>query len=110
MSTTNQKKSVPFKSLELKGKYDDFSDFYDHNKKIIYESILDVFKEFKTTRKKKLTLFVSAKIKGLEWDTEFNFHKEEAVVLKRDLMPFFEEIEDYETCGEINNLYKELTL
>ena len=60
--------------------------------------------------KKKLTLFVSAKIRGLEWDTEFNFHKEESVVLKRDLMPFFEEIEDYETCNEINNLYKELTL
>jgi len=25
-------------------------------------------------------------------------------------MPYFEEIEDYETCNEINNLYKELTL
>ena len=34
----------------------------------------------------------------------------EDFVLKRDLMPYFEEIEDYETCNEINNLYKELTL
>ena len=108
--STNQNKTKPFKSLELQGKYNDFGDFYDQNKKIIYESILEVFKEFKTTRRKKLTLFVSAKIKGLEWDTEFNFHKEEAVVLKRDLMPFFEQIEDYETCGEINKLYKQLTL
>jgi hypothetical protein len=108
--STNQKNTEPFKSLELKGKYNDFTDFYDENKRIIYESIFDVFKEFRNTKKKKLTLFVSAKIRGLEWDTEFNFHKEESVVLKRDLMPYFEEIEDYETCNEINNLYKELTL
>lgn len=67
-------------------------------------------KNLEPQKKKKLTLFVSAKIRGLEWDTEFNFHKEESVVLKRDLMPYFEEIEDYETCNEINNLYKELTL
>ena len=108
--STNQKNAEPFKSLELKGKYNDFTDFYDENKRIIYESIFDVFKEFRNTKKKKLTLFVSAKIRELEWDTEFNFHKEESVVLKRDLMPYFEEIEDYETCNEINNLYKELTL
>jgi hypothetical protein len=108
--STNQKNAEPFKSLELKGKYNDFIDFYDENKRIIYESIFDVFKEFRNTKKKKLTLFVSAKIRGLEWDTEFNFHKEESVVLKRDLMPYFEGIEDYETCNEINNLYKELTL
>lgn len=107
---TRKRKTEPFKKLEITGKYKDFGDFYDENKRLIYESIFDVFKEFKTTRKKTLTLFVSAKIQGLEWDTEFNFHKQEAVVLKRDLMPFFEEIEDYETCGEINNLYKELTL
>ena len=109
MSTTPRRKSQPFKELKLTGKYNDFGDFYDANKEIIYKSILEVFKEFKVSRKKNLTLYVSAKIKGLEWDTEFNFHKEEVIVLKRDLMPFFESVEDYETCSEIKNLYTELT-
>lgn len=103
-------KKIPFKSLELKGKFKDFTDFYDDNKETIYKSILDVFKEFKKTNEKTLTLYISAKISGLSWDTEFNFNKEEAIVLKRDLMPFFEDIEDYETCNEIKNLYKDLTL
>lgn len=103
------KQTSPFKTLEIKGKFNDFSDFYSKNKRNIYESIFEIFKEFKTTRKKSLSLFVSAKIQGLEWDTTFNFHKEESIVLKRDLIPFFEEEEDYETCIEIKNLYKELT-
>jgi hypothetical protein len=30
-------------------------------------------------------------------------------VLKRDLIPYFEMIEDYEKCYEIKNLYQELT-
>lgn len=108
MLSQNRKK-IPFKSLVFKGKYKEFSDFYDINKETIYKGILEVFNEFKTTRKKSLELYISAKIQNLDWDTEFTFHKEESIVLKRDLIPYFENIEDYETCLEIDNLYKELT-
>jgi hypothetical protein len=52
---------------------------------------------------------VSAKIMNVDWETEFIFHKEESIVLKRDLIPYFEMIEDYEKCCEIKNLYQELT-
>ena len=83
--------------------------FYSHYKTLIYKSILNVFEEFKTTSKENLTFYISAKIKNEEWDTEFKFHKQESIILKRDLITHFEEIEDYETCIEINNLYKELT-
>jgi hypothetical protein len=79
-----------FKKLIIKGKYNDFKDFYDENKETIYKSIIEVFQGFKNSRKKTLSLYISAKIKGLEWDTEFNFKKEESIILKRDLMPYFE--------------------
>lgn len=103
------RKSTPFISLQINGKYKDFTDFYDENKDVIYENILNVFKQFKSTRKKSLALFVSAKIMNVDWETEFIFHKEESIVLKRDLIPYFEMIEDYEKCCEIKNLYQELT-
>jgi hypothetical protein len=99
----------PFINLEIKGKYEDFNDFYDENKESIYLAILELFNEFKTTRKKNLVLFVSAKIKGLDWDTEFKFHKQEAIVLTRDVLPYFEGTENYEKCAEIKNLYEVLT-
>ena len=98
-----------FKELKIEGRYNEFNDFYDANKELIYKSIIELFTEFKNTRKKTLTLYVSAKIKGLEWDTEFNFTKNESFVLKRDIMPFFEDNEDYETCSEIISLAKDLT-
>ena len=107
MKTTKRNQNI-FKELKIEGKYNEFSDFYDSNKELIYKSIIELFREFKQTRKKTLTLYVSAKIKGLEWDTEFNFTKNESLVLKRDLMPFFEDNEDYETCSEIITLTKDL--
>jgi hypothetical protein len=107
--TNQRKKCAPFISLIYKQKYMTYDEFYDEHKTEIYKSILEIFKKFKTTRKKSLCLYLSAKIQSVDWDTEFHFHKDESIVLKRDLMPYFEKIEDYETCDEIKNLYKELT-
>lgn len=98
-----------YKELIIQGKYEEFKDFYDYNKELIYKSIIDVFKGFKNSNKRVLKLYVSAKIKDLEWDTEFKFNRKETIILKRDLMPYFENIEDYETCSEIISLYNYLT-
>lgn len=107
----DKKEKKPDIRLVFKGKYSDFKDFYDENKESIYRSIIELFKKFETTttRKKTLTLSVAAKISNLDWDTEFNFTKSESIILKRDIMPFFEEVEDYETCSEIISLHKNLT-
>lgn len=102
-------KTKAHKELIIKGKYKEFEDFYDENKELIYKSIIDLFSDFKSTQKKILSLYICSKIQGLDWDTEFNFSKKDTIVLKRDLLPYFEKIEDYETCGKILNLYKELT-
>lgn len=109
MTNPKKPKQNYFKELFLEGRYKDFNDFYDENKLVIYKSIIDIFLEFKKTRKKTLTLNISAKIKGLDWDTEFTFNRDETIVLKRDVLPYFEDIEDYESCSEILNLYKDLT-
>ncbi len=102
-------KAKPHKELIINGKYSEFGDFYDKNKELIYKSIIDLFSEFKTTRKKVLQLYIWSKIQGLEWDTEFNFKRQDSIVLTRDILPYFEEIEDYETCDKIIKLHKELT-
>lgn len=107
----NRKTSkLPYLDLVFSKNYEDFKDFYDENKDEIYKSILKLFNGFIDTKRKKLTLHLSARIKDLDWDTEFTFHKEESIVLKRDLMPYFESIEDYETCNDIKNLYKKINI
>lgn len=102
------KTNVSKKKLSLKGTYNGFSHFYDVNKVIIYQNIFKLFKTFEDKEKNTLVLTISAKIKNLEWETDLKFSRNEINVLKRDIMPYFEEIEDYETCGEICELYASL--
>lgn len=103
------KTRTPYKTMYIKGKYQDFTDFYDENKKSIYENIIEVFKGFQNNKKRVLSLYVQAIIRGLEWDTEFKFNRTDTIVLTRDVLPFFESIEDYEKCSEIKNLFDDLT-
>jgi hypothetical protein len=104
-----QRKKVPFLKIEIKNNYKEFKDFYDDNKEVIYKSIIEVFEGLKYTRKKTLSLLIVSEISGLEWDTEFTFSKSESKILCKDVMPYFEQIEDYETCSKILKLHSDLT-
>jgi hypothetical protein len=107
MLTKNKETSV--KKLNIKGKYSEFTDFYDTNKVKIYKNIINLFGTFKNKDKNELILVLSAKIMDLDWETELKFGRQEITVLIKDLIPYFESVEDYETCGEIHNLYLELS-
>jgi hypothetical protein len=109
MSTIRTKTSNSFKKLNFDGTYYDFNDFYGENKTEIYKSIIEIFTEFKKSKKKNLNLHISAKIKGLDWDTDFIFNRSDTIILTRDIIPYFESIENYEFCSEIYLLNKELT-
>jgi hypothetical protein len=101
---------TPFRKMYIKGNYEDFTDFYTINKRSIYENIIEVFKGFTGNSKKRvLTLYLQAIIHGLEWDTEFKFNKTDTIVLTRDVIPYFEQIEEYEICYDVIKLYEELT-
>lgn len=102
-------KTKIFKELIVKKKFKSYTQFHNENKEKIYKSVIELFKEFQNTRSKNLTLVVGAKIENVEWSTELTFNKNEFYVLKKDIMPYFEKIEDYETCSEIINLMKSLT-
>lgn len=103
-----QPNQIARKKLKLKGEYLEFHDFYSVNKIVIYKNIVTLFQKFKDSTKHELVLKLSANIKGVEWDTELRFKREELNVLMKDVMPYFEEVEDYETCMDIKTLYKEL--
>lgn len=105
----SRKNETVKKKLEIDGKYKGFSDFYDENKILIYKNIIDLFASFKDKTKNKLVLTISATIKGFDWETDMRFNRKDMIVLIRDIIPYFENIEDYETCNEIKILYGEIT-
>jgi hypothetical protein len=98
-----------FKELTFPIKYKSYSDFHTENKEEIYKTIIDLFKEFKVVKNKTLSFLISANIENIEWKTELSFNRDELFLLKKDVMPYFEEIEDYETCSEIISITKNLT-
>ena len=104
-----KKELKPAKSLTFNKFYKNYDDFYSDTKTEIYKSIFEIFKEFKDRRKKTLMLSISAVIREENWCTELIFNRDEHIVLRRDLMPYFEDLEEFEICGEINSLYKEFT-
>lgn len=100
---------IPYKTLKIDGNYADFTTFYEQNKKIIYDSIYETFLGFLKKEEKKLILQVSTNIEEVLWETEFIFVEEDSIILKRDLMPFYEKTEDYEMCSKILELEKVFT-
>ena len=95
--------------LKIEDNHSDFKSFYDTNKPLIFKKIIECFDILiKNSNIKNIKLLIIGKISGFDWDTEFNFHKNDQETLLRDVLPFFEQIEDYETCSEIINLHKEL--
>lgn len=97
-----------FRELVYTTNYGSFDEFYTENKSEIYRTIVDIFNEYKSTDKKVLTFSLSALITNIKWITEFSFTKDQFFVMKRDVLPYFEEMEDYEMCTKIMCLDKEL--
>lgn len=100
----------PYKEIVITGDYKNFNDFYEDNKLNVYKSIVETFNGFRDIKNEQLILRVVSKLKKFEWETEFIFDRNNYEILKRDILPFFEKIEDYETCQEINQLHNLLTI
>lgn len=92
------------KELSIDGSYLDFNDFYSKNNEIIYRTIIELFGKLKSKKYQYATILITTKIKDLNWDTDLTFSLAQSFLLKRDILPFFEEIEDYETCVKIQSL------
>lgn len=88
--------------------YESYSDFYDDNIIKIYQGIINLFEQISNNKDETFTLHIESKIDGLDWDCDFRYNIKNLPVLKRDLLPFFEKIEDYKTCIKIRSLIKEL--
>lgn len=95
-----------FKKINVKKKYDTFLDFQTDNQEEMYKNIIDLYLDFQKIKNKNLSIIVKVIIDDAEWTTELIFNRNEYTILKRDILPFFEDIEDYETCNVVKNLFQ----
>lgn len=103
----NNGKTKPFVTVQLqKQQYKNFKHLYDTNKGDIYDGVLKIYEELYNSRKRTLMLLVTTDMGKLSWDTEFFFKKEEYGILIDQILPYFEELEDYEKCAQIKKLHE----
>lgn len=95
-------------SLIIKTNYPDFKSFYKDSQELIYRKVLYAFEELKKTKKDK-KLVVTSEINDHVFDTDFDINIESVNMLMNTIIPFFEKIEDYETCSKIVELYSDLS-
>jgi len=97
------------KSILCNVNYKTFEKFYVKNKIIIYNAIYDSFYEVSKNKSyDKIKIKIITSIDKKEWSTDIEFNRTDHIILKRDLIPFYESIEDYEKCMDINKLYNDL--
>jgi hypothetical protein len=102
---TNKKSDI---TLNIIKKYDNFNEYYNDNKFLIYSQVLDMFKLLSSTKKRKVKLLVTGLIGEINFETLYIYNKNKKDILKNTLLPYFKKNEEYEKCDEIIKIYDNL--
>jgi len=85
--------------LSFKDVFTDYPTFMDQTRDPIYRTILLAFDALK--EKEKVAVNISATVDDTEFESELEFTKANLDILTDVINPYFEKIEDYETCSEV---------
>jgi hypothetical protein len=106
--TTIENKTKPAIKLKFNQNYNSFPEFMSENREIIYRKTIKIFDQLTKTDEDKLILFVEANVENVLFTTDLIYSKNDKDMLKEIMIPYFEGLEDYETCAEILETYKKL--
>lgn len=88
----------------IKKNYSSFDDFYKHEKHNIYNEILNIFDDILKGNIKESKLLVIARIDGVIFNTDFKINRNNTSLLTETIIPYFEQLEEYETCQRVKEL------
>jgi len=93
-------------TITFKNKFRDYGTFMDASRDPIYRTILAAFKELK--EKDKVSINVTANVDSTEFESKLEFTKLNLDILTDVINPYFEEMEDYESCAKVMQVLSEL--
>jgi len=112
----NQFKNIQMKSnfdnttntLIIPTNYPNYPTFYNAEKKQIYLGYVEMFKKLARSIDKDKQLTVIYHIEEQSFTTNLVVNRNKIGVLKSNILPFFEQLEEYEICSDIVELYDSL--
>jgi hypothetical protein len=93
-------------TLIIETEYADFGTFMEETRDPVYRTILEAFKEL--LKKDRVNVIVQASVDNAEFESDLEFTRNSINLLDEIVIPYFESIEDYETCNEVLKLQKKL--
>lgn len=98
-------------TLRLDENYPTFDEFLKKSRTVIYKTLIDGYRELSKNPESFINVVVIAKAENREFETTYHINKNYDDVIERlpnILIPYFENVEDYETCEEIRNIYEKI--
>lgn len=92
--------------LIIEQNYSTFQDFYKNEKPKIYKKIAEIFED-SLRQDNEVKLLVLAKVNGIIFDTTFTISKNSRSLLTDNVIPYFEQTEEYEICGRLLKILSE---
>lgn len=93
-------------TLTFKTIYDDYGTFMEETRDPIYRTILSAFKNLK--EKEQVCVNVIAHVGETKFESNLEFTKSNLDILTTVLNPYFEKLEEYETCSEVMEVFSGL--
>ena len=95
-------------TLTITTSYPNYPTFYKTEKKQIYLGYIETFKKLAISTDKDKQLIVKYRIEEQSYTTNLVVDRSKIGVLKSHILPFFEQLEEYEICSDIVELYDSL--
>ena len=92
--------------ISFEDHFDDYKTFMDVSRDPIYRTILSAFETLK--EKEAVWVNVKATVLDTEFESELEFTKSNLDILTDVINPYFEGIEDYESCSEVMKIIDNL--
>ena len=93
-------------TIKFKSIYTDYETFMNETRDPIYRTILAAFQSLK--EKDSVTVNVFAEVEKTEFESNLEFTISNIDILTDVINPYFESIEDYESCSEVMKILSEL--
>ena len=95
-------------NLDINLNFTSFSTFFENSKGTIYTSMINSYIDLYDKKIKSKILLVNAKIDNQNFTTEFNISVNLPNIIVDIIIPYFEEIENYEMCDTSMKIYEKL--
>jgi len=90
--------------------YSDFQTFYKNEKRTVYLGYIDAFEMLNNLKCELIPITVRYLIEEQEFTTHLKAERSNQNRLIENILPFFEQLEEYETCSKIVKLHKLISL